>query len=239
MPSILASAIIDKAEIILLDTTNTRWPTSELLGWLNDGQREVCIHKPDACVVNKAVQLAAGTKQRIGIDSNNTADAVMFLDMPRNLGDDGLTPGPAIRPVSREILDTQQPDWHTGTAYSEVKHFTYDPRDPKHVYVFPRQDGTAYVEMVYAASPADLGSLAAAINVDDIYHNPLLDYVLYRAYSKDAEYAANVARATAHYQAFANAMGLRTAAMGMLNPNLNHAPFNPNVPGGQVAGPQT
>jgi len=44
------------------------------------------------------------------------------------------------------------------------------------------------------------------INLDDTYANPLLDYMLYRAYSKDAEQAGNAQRAMAHYQAMADAI---------------------------------
>lgn len=231
MPSILASAIIDKAEIVLLDTTNIRWPQAELLGWLNDGQREICIHKPDACVQNKSVLLTAGSKQTLGAGS--TSDAVMFLDMPRNMGTNGSTAGRAIRPVSREILDTQNPDWHTDTQAAEVKHYTFDPRDPKHVYVWPPNTGTGYAEMVYAAAPTDVAAVGNAISIDDIFNNTLIDYILYRAYSKDAQYAANGARAVAHYQAFAGALGIKTNNQVAMNPNMQHTPFNPNQPSGQ------
>ena len=44
------------------------------------------------------------------------------------------------------------------------------------------------------------------ISVVDTYANALMDYILYRAFSKDAEFAANAARATAHYGAFSSAM---------------------------------
>ena len=40
--------------------------------------------------------------------------------------------------------------------------------------------------------------------------SPILDWVLYRAYSKDAEYGANEARAAASYQAFNSALGAKT-----------------------------
>ena len=56
------------------------------------------------------------------------------------------------------------------------------------------------------AEPAD-GALYTAVTGDlgvpDIYANAVQDYVLYRAYTKDSEYAGNAARAQAHYAAFA------------------------------------
>ena len=45
------------------------------------------------------------------------------------------------------------------------------------------------------------------------------DYVLYRAYTKDSEYAGNAARAQAHYAAFANALGVEIKATVAVAPN--------------------
>lgn len=45
-----AKTIIDKASVILSDITATRWTTAELLGWLNDGQRELVTLAPQVNV---------------------------------------------------------------------------------------------------------------------------------------------------------------------------------------------
>ncbi|MCK7581011.1 MAG: hypothetical protein MZV65_38935 [Chromatiales bacterium] len=62
--------------------------------------------------------------------------------------------------------------------------------------------------------------MATPIKLDDIYANAILDYVLYRAYSKDAEYAANAQRAALHYQAFTNALGVKTQVDTNNDPRL-------------------
>jgi hypothetical protein len=49
-------------------------------------------------------------------------------------------------------------------------------------------------------------STADTIRVDDHYANAMLDYMLYRAYSKDADYAANGERAVGHYNAMQAAL---------------------------------
>jgi hypothetical protein len=46
----------------------------------------------------------------------------------------------------------------------------------------------------------------------------MLDYMLYRAYSKDAEYAANAQRAVAHFQAFQNALGVKSQTEAVSQP---------------------
>lgn len=62
--------------------------------------------------------------------------------------------------------------------------------------------------------------MATPIKLDDIYANAILDYVLYRAYSKDAEYAANASRAALHYQAFTAALGAKTQVDAGNDPHL-------------------
>ena len=41
-----------------------------------------------------------------------------------------------------------------------------------------------------------------AIDIPDIYANAIMNYVLYMAYMKDADFAANAQRAATHYQIF-------------------------------------
>jgi hypothetical protein len=56
--------------------------------------------------------------------------------------------------------------------------------------------------------------------MDDIFANALLDYVLYRASTKDAEQAANAQRAVAHYQAFQNALGVSAQVNAASQPGV-------------------
>jgi hypothetical protein len=229
MPTILASAIIDKAEVILQDTTNVRWTADELLGWLNDAQREIALIKPDASVKTIAVLLSSGTKQTLG--SGTTGDAIMLLKVIRNMGTTGSVPGNAIRVVSGEILDAQRPAWHTETSAAAAVHFIYDPRNPKQFYVYPPNTGTGWVEIMYSCSPANVAAVGNTITVDDVFSNAILDYILYRAYSKDVEYAGNADRAVKHYMAFQNSLGANSSNLASHNTNLEQLPFNPNVPG--------
>lgn len=227
MPTITGTSILDRAEVLLQDVTNVRWPRTELLGYLNDGQRETVLLKPEACVTNAAVLLTAGaTKQTL------PAAGLQFLKLTRNMGAAGTTPGNAIRVVDGEVLDAQVPSWHVdANAGGDIKHYSYDPRDPKTYYVYPKAPATAwYVEIVYSSAPTDANDSGGVIGIDDVYANALLDYVLYRAYSKDATYASNGQRAIAHYQAFANSLGVKTANEQVRNPNVIGQPANPNIP---------
>lgn len=226
MATIQVNNVINRAGTLIQDATNVRWPTAELLDWLNDGQREVVLHHPEASVKNTSVSLATGASKQ-----SLPADGILLVDVIRNMGAAGATAGRAVRMTSREVLDAQKPTWHSdANALGYIQHFVYDPRDPKNFYVYPPAPATAwYLEIIYSAAPTDCVA-GGVIQIDDIYSNALLDYVLYRAYSKDAEYAANAQLAIAHYQAFAGALGIKTqigisrSPSGSLNPNVQHAP---------------
>lgn len=227
MGAITVASLLNRAAVILQDPTNIRWPQTELLDWVNDGQREIALYKPNAFVKNTSVQLVAGTKQTI------PADGVSLVDVTRNMGTNGATPGVAIRVVTREILDSQLRDWHSSAASATVRHYVYTPLDPKTFYVYPPQptSGQNQVEVVYAANPTDT-TLVGTITLDDVYLTALLAYVLYRAYTKDAEYANNAQVAQAYYAQFQAILTGKASGEGVSNPNMSLGGFNPNLPGG-------
>jgi len=207
--AITAQSIVHRVVDILQDTTSVRWPVSELVRYLNDGQREVVLYRPDATIKSATVECVAGAKQSL------PTDGAKLIDVIRNSASSGTIK--AVRMVAREVLDAQIPNWYGLTGELDVVHFTYDPRDPKTFFVYPPALTTTRVDITYSAFPSDVSEPAAGSTYDDvsgnldlpdIYGNVVTDYILYRAYSKDSEYAGNAQRAQAHYGAFANALNI-------------------------------
>jgi len=232
--TIAASSILQRCVDTLQDTTSVRWPVPELVRYLNDGQREVVLYRPDAMVTTSNFACAAGSKQELD-KNNNSLGAAKLIEITRNVNTAESHYG-AVRLVNREILDAQKPDWHNETKSGDIAHYMYDPRNPLEFYVYPPAKTTAVLEVVYSkypedidepASNANVSSVVGNISVPDIYSNVIQDYILYRAYSKDSEYAGNAQRAQAHYAAFANALGIEIQATVQVAPN---PVSNPNVP---------
>lgn len=219
MGTITAQSIITRARKLFHDDTGVRWPDQECLDWLNDGQREIVLLKPNAYSVNAVVQLVPGTKQSI------PQTGIQLIDIVRNMtgvAPNFTTPGKVVRLVDREVLDSTIPTWHSSPAAADgqVDHYVFDGRDPKTFYVYPQAPATPNaVEMIYSAAPANVATITGTITLDDIYANALLDYIMYRSYSKDAEFAANENRAAGYYQAFLNSLGLKTKSEQSVNPN--------------------
>ena len=198
MGTLTAQSIIDKAEATLFDDSNVRWTEAELLGHLNDGQRELVALKPDANAVNAVLTLVAGTRQSL--------PGVLLFKVTRNMGLDGATPGRVITPASMETLDRMRPDWHTDTPNAQVQHYLFDPRDSSIFYVYPPQPGTpGKVEAVYSATPADV-AIGDAIAIDDIYATALYYFILARAHSKETP-GADVGKAAGYYNLFLGVLG--------------------------------
>lgn len=198
--AIPVNSIIASVSKILNDESNVRWTKPELVDWLNHGQREIVLFKPNACVINVDVELVPGTKQSLPAGGNS------LIDVPRNTG------GNAVTIAVRNLLDLQVPDWHSMARKSaKVIHYFYSITDPKTFYVYPPSPGGNKVEISYNANPSEV-AIGGVISLDDIYSGALIDYMAYRAFSKDSEETANEQTASIHYQAFIAAIGGKSKA---------------------------
>ena len=221
MGTLTGANIISRVQDTLQDTTSVRWPEAELLRYINDAQREIVNFRPDASATHANIQLITGTEQDL------PSGGLRLIKVTRNMSGtaSNSTGGRAIRIVDVDILNTQEPDWHNPSVSGDAahttiaKHYVFDNDDPRKFYVYPGVAGNSYVEIVYSAAPTDLGSTSATISVDDIFGNAIIDFVLYRAYMKDAEYAGNAQRAQSHYQLFGASIGQGGQAQVLLSPN--------------------
>src|SRR5215471_1724821 len=109
-----ASAILTRVRTQLIDDLPTkRWTDDELLRWLSDGQRTIVAIDPSLGYGAVALKLDPGSLQHL------PDGGFMLLNIQRNLGLDGATPGRAVTVISQENLDAQDPDWHASPR-SEV-----------------------------------------------------------------------------------------------------------------------
>lgn len=222
--AVTVQSVIDRVQTTLQDTTGVRWPVvSELVLWVNDAQREIALLKPDASAKNETVTLATGTKQAIPSSGNRLLRAVRNMSAAS-----GGTGKRSVRLVSREVLDAQTPDWHDPTVSGDaahtniVKHYIYDEQNPRNFYVYPGVAGSAYLEIIYSANPTTVAQ-NGNLDIPDIYANAVMNYVLYMAYMKDAEYAGNNQRAANHYQLFTASVTGKGQIDVITTPNLEAA----------------
>lgn len=221
--ALAANDVMERATIILQDTGAVRWPATELLKWLNDAQREIAIHKPTAVTDTVTLALDEGTKQAL------PEAHISLISVHRNVD------GNAIRAIERAVLDNQLPGWQDTAVLpfnASVTHVIFDDFNPRAYYVAPGNTGMGEIEATVAvmpvdipepASPLDITSYTATLDVPEIWRGALVDYVLYRAYSKDTQSPNAANRAQAHYMQFQQALGLKIATDQALNPDTSAA----------------
>ena len=224
--TVLASAIINKVSKILLDQNNIKWPRAELLGYLNDGQRQIILIAPNSSNCTAVTALIAGTRQAI------PADGWVLLDVYRNMGVSGTTPGRAIRIISKEIIDSFNPDWHSDVPTVAATNYVYDGQDQTAFWLYPPSTGTGHVQLNYAKVPTDITLETQAISVNDILQTAIFDYILFRAYSKDAASPTSLQTAQGYWASFSSALGAKEKAEMANSPNLSINPM-PTPPGAQ------
>jgi hypothetical protein len=223
MSTVKVTDIIRRVEDVLQDT-NIRWPRTELQNWMNESYLAITLARPDANAKTGSFTCAAGTRQVL---SSEFPSSLRLLDVTRNLATNSGYK--VIRLVARSVLDDQRPAWHAETGTTSIQHYTFDPRQPKEFFVYPPATTAAEIEVVYTDSPGattlteaqldPAGTDATTILLDDIYMSPMIDWILYRAYSKDAEYGANEQRAQAAYGAFNAALATKNQVDSAVSPS--------------------
>lgn len=208
--------IIDRVTDLLLDKdrddADARWTDAELLRWINDSRMAILVRRPVACAKVVNFTLVAGTYQSI------PSDGTQLLDVIRNMGVGGATPGRAIRRTDRQNIDDHDPYWHAAAQSAEISQFTYDDRTPKNFFVTPPAIVNTQVLATYAAIPAAVTATSDDLDIALEYIDSVVNYVCFRAKSKDSEYA-NAAEAAAFYSAFNDTLGQTQQGQTATSPN--------------------
>lgn len=193
-------SILNRAAALLSDEEHVRWPESELLEWLNDGQRVIAAGPAsDAYVVRANITTVAGTVQSL------PTNAIRLIDVVKN-----VSSGLPILQSDYAMVNILGGAWRSATA-GVAENYFFNENNPKQFEVYPPAVAGQYIEIVYNAQPEN-ATATGNIIIDDMYAAPLIDYIVYRGCSKDTEDSANdLARATAFYRAFMMGVGMKDA----------------------------
>jgi hypothetical protein len=200
----------------LLQDESIRWTAAELVQWLNDGQTAMVALRPEVTEVIASVTLSPGALQSLyDYTPALPQPPVKLMKVTRNTSLEGRRR--AIRLVSREIMDVTKPDWQSAPPATDAVNYMVDVNLPAAFWIYPPapvpsvQVPAMSVEIHYSAEPKALDLPAADktwkdtqgdISVRDRFAMVLVDYVLYRAFMKDAEFGGNGARSKTHFDLF-------------------------------------
>lgn len=205
-----------------------RWPWSvdpsglraSLVDFLNAAVRQVSLVRPDATAVTEPVRLELGMLQRIPdpVRHGCTSKAALLLDLTRNMGADGRTPGTPIVLTSDAALAGL--DWSlTGVA---VDNYCYDARENPGVFrVYPGVSARrqVWVEASFSAQPTVVQHPEDTFPLPVSFAGPVEHWMLFQAFSGDNS-VSNLAKAQMHMRAFYDSLGVKMQSDRAFSPRV-------------------
>lgn len=194
--------VLGRVNTQLRDPGFIRWAKSELLGYFNDAVRAVVLKRPDATAAVIPFECAAGVRQQLPESVYQLIDIV------------GQDSGRAVVPADRVTLDTADPMWRTISGEVSAEAFLYNPALPQYFMLYPGVADGVMLEIAASLYPVEvtLEDLdeedPVAMAISDIFINPVVDWCLYRAFSKDAP-GQDDSLAKQHLQNYNDAMGIK------------------------------
>ena len=187
--------IISEASRLLNDPRNEQWAVRELLDWVNEGLQALVTLLPNQFITYTTLTLVSGTKQVLPAGSVGIKTCIRSLDPTTSV------PIGAIGLIDFDVLDSYSPEWHLAPP-ATPEEWAPDPSgNPLVFWVNPPAFAGAKVDVELISNPAVL-QIDTTIPIEARYHSKLVDYVVYRALSKDADYAGQDGRATLHRNRF-------------------------------------
>jgi hypothetical protein len=224
----LVSDVITRVREIVNDPDGVRWKDDELFRWISDAQLFIVIYRPDATAETTTLTLVEGTRQSL------PANSLRLLDVLRALKTDGK-PANVLRYIDRQLLDSQDANWHFRTSTLTPKHVIYDNRVPTEFYVYPPAKVGARIDVSHSVQPKDVKTLLDQLAITDIYREMVINYVVFRCYCKDTE--ARTDRAQLFLSALSNGLGIKLQKDVAFSPDYNNRGGNPSqtaISGGGV-----
>ena len=202
----------------------------EIATWINEACLEIVRLKPSELTARVAMKLTPGsTRQRLAVaefvDMADGTEVQQFvplqlLDVGRNMGADGMTPGTVTRKIEQQAIDGMLPDWHTRKAEKEIRWVIVDPNEKMAFQVCFQAPATdLYVEVLVSRKPFnillndadELGTDDIDAGLSDALETAVAAYVAHKVLAKDSTSAVNEARSQSCLRAFGTAIGVEVA----------------------------
>lgn len=210
-----AGDMLDLVRDQLSDNDATkRWSDPALFQYMTVAQRLLVQLRPDANAQIKTIQLAGGSQQSV------PATAYRFMGGVRNMGQDGATPGKAVRNTDMATKDEYDPDWMEKLGeLAVIDECVFDAQVPTVFWVSPAVPTTTNVHLAIRVSelPGTIDDTTDDFDVPEIYQYPLLLLILHLAYAENTG-AGNKQLSQGYLQQARQALGLKSQIEGRLPP---------------------
>lgn len=232
--TMLASTLLDEVGGILNDMEpgfeHVRWPVPELLQYLTEAIAAIAQGKPSIFVSVDTLSLSPGSTQRL------PDQFTRLLDIHFNINRDG-SEGPNVLPGVYALQQAFQKPGCPSNALIEVyaaypgseRYFWVDPPVPRGLGYTPQ------VEAVVMLAPQVVTSANEPLifpgSTPQLFQGALVDWMLYRCYSKDQESNTSMERSQAHLRGFMTYVGVAADAPAQQRKSSGASPARARMAG--------
>ena len=198
---ITTASVLARARKQLHDPAKRRWSDEDLLDYLNEGQRQIVIYRPDANAVLFEHSLQSGATQQL------PDGYIALVEVLCNFS--GGVEGAAVTEVSRADLDGADVNWRASTPSPQAVHFVRGNMTPADFYVYPPNDGTGIVRASASKEPEPT-TLSGNLSLRSSFEAPLMHFICYRCLEEDRESEPSAQLAAYHEQQYLKMLGVAT-----------------------------
>lgn len=173
------------------DTTTPRQSDAELLGYVNDGLREMVTVQP----------ALFSTIGDMACDADACEQSITFEDSAVLIEVLCIHGGNALTPFDMAAMSAFHPGWRADPG-GPARQWSRFPNDMLRFYIHPKAPATLQVlDVRYARLPGTYDFDDTIIDIPTTLQPALIDYVVYRSEAKDNEHVLSQ-RAGQFYQSF-------------------------------------
>ncbi len=207
-------SIIQRVRNLLQDNGSVpRWSNNDLLDAYNEALLAVVQNRPD---VNSKLVTFNCQAQALQSLPPGTYRLLDIVDNPST--------GRTVMATTRNSLDSLLPTWTNDTG-DEVEQYVYDQKSPNVFYVYPVPAADHPINLLVSQAPArifitDFATDTQTLSINELWLNPVINFMLFRAYAMDMETEANMQQAQSYLAIFANDLGLKWSVDQMFRQTL-------------------
>ena len=175
---------------MLNDEEKVSWTENMLLNYFNLALREMFNVRPD--LFNHSIEYVCQEGYRQIAPSDN----LHFFKVFSNVN------GRICKYMPLATLNNINPKWTTNKPDEEVEIFTYDFDNPKFFYVYPPAVNGLKLNVEYSQVDKWYLDTEEDFPLPSNWVATVMDYMCYRAYQRDTEFAPNDTRIQSHLTAF-------------------------------------
>ena len=214
-----------RRELIAPDAAE--YTDDDLLYYINDAQFAVTLLRPDAKAQIAYAKVRRGVTQSLtpasmyedGIGADALVRPVRRL---QSISHNVMTGTTISGPIARADMDAFNQTLHADTSLAEeADNFAYNKENPLTYYLYPGISAAGvdrFIQVEVSVVPLALAALTSPLDIDDVYQPAIMEWAIFRAWSRDSERSPTGRRAMTRFRNFFSLMGVSIQADSFINP---------------------